>query len=160
MRNDDFIELLHYIKLPCGTLLCDGTTYRLGKEDYPPRKLKKELEYFEKILVLSDGMDNVVGGVLFYGSYDIQVTVFPRQRGKGYMSAIHKNGILKSECYPGQQVSIAVDELRSMNDFLLRDHMLKMAGLRAKNLPEVYRHLSFFHMVDEYDEERFLQDFS
>lgn len=132
----------------------------MGREDFPPRKLKKELEGFEKILVLSDGMNNVVGGVLFYGSCDIQVTIFPRQRGKGHMSAIHKNGILKSECYPGQQLSIAVDELRSFDDFLLRDHMLKLAGLRAKNLPEVYRHLNFFHMVDGYDEERFLREFS
>ena len=153
MRNEDFLDFLRYIKLPRGTLLSDGTTYRLGKQDFPPRKLRQELDSFEKILVLSDGNLHVVGGVLFYGSVDIQVTTLPRYRGRGYMSAIHKNGILKSECYPGQKVSIEPRELRSMNDFLKRDHMLRMIGLRAKNLPEVYSWLKCFHQVDCTEEE-------
>ena len=148
MKNEDFLAFLRYIKLPRGTLLSDGTTYRLGKEDFPPRKFRQELDSFEKILVLSDGNLHVVGGVLFYGSVDIQVTTLPHYRGRGYMSAIHRNGILESECYPGQKVSIEPGELRSMDDFLIRDHMLRMIGLRAKNLPEVYSWLNCFHLVD------------
>ena len=159
MRNEDFLDFLRYIKLPRGILLGDGTTYKLEKQDFPPRKFRSELEAFEKILVLSDGRDHVVGGVLFYGSYDIQVTILPRYRNQGYMSAIHKNGILASECYPGQQVSIVTDELRSMDDFLRRNHMLRMAGLKAKNLTEVYKWLSFFHQVD-CSEEEFIHRYS
>lgn len=159
MRNEDFLDFLRYIKLPCGTLLYDGTTYRLGKQDFPPRKFRQELDSFEKILVLSDGDYHVVGGVLFYGRVDIQVTTLPRYRGQGYMSAIHKNGILESECYPGQQVSIEPSEIRRMEDFLKRDYMLRMIGLRPKNLPEVYRWLRFLHQVD-CSEEEFINTYS
>lgn len=159
MRNEDFLDFLRYIRLPRGTLLRDGTTYRLGRQDFPPRKFREELDSFEKILVLSDGNYNVVGGVLFYGSVDIQVTILPRYRGQGYMSAIHKNGILAEECYPGQKVSIEPSELRSMEDFLKRDHMLRMIGLSAKNLPEVYKWLKMFRQVD-CSEEDFVCRFS
>ena len=68
MRNEDFLDFLRYIKLPRGTLLEDGTTYRFCKSDFPPRKFRQELDTFEKILVLSDGLGHVVGGVLFYGT--------------------------------------------------------------------------------------------
>lgn len=99
MTNDKFIEILRYIRLPRGTLLYDGTTYRLCRQDFPPRKFRDDLRMFEKMLVLSDGNDQVVGGVLFYDNFDIQVTTLPKYRGRGYMSAIHKNGIMESECY-------------------------------------------------------------
>ena len=153
MRNEDFLDFLRYIKIPRGRLLGDGTTYRLCNSDFPPRKFRQELDSFEKILVLSDGFGHVVGGVLFYGSVDIQVTILPKYRGRGYMSEIHKNGILESECYPEQQVSIEPRELRSMNDFLKRDHMLRMIGLRAKNLSEVYSRLKYLHQIDCTEEE-------
>lgn len=160
MTNETFIDILRYIRLPRGTLLNDGKTYRLGKSDFPPRKFRKDLEAFEKLLVLSDGNGNVVGGVLFYGNVDIQVTTLPKYRGCGYMSAIHKNGILASECYPKQQVSIVCRELRTIDDFLLRNHMLTMAGLRANNLIEIYKRLNFYGQVDDYDEESFVKEFS
>lgn len=160
MTNERFMEILRYIRLPRGTLLNDGTTYRLEKDDFPPRKFKKELEGFEKILVLSDGNGRVVGGVLFYDNVDIHVTTLPKYWSHGYMSAIHKNGILAEECYPNQKVSIVCKELESIEDFLLRNHMLKMAGLRAKNLLEVYERLNFINQVDGYDEESFLREFS
>lgn len=159
MRNEDFLDFLRYIKLPRGMLLNDGTTYRLGKEDFLPRKFRHELDAFEKILVLSDGNLHVVGGVLFYGNVDIQVTILPQSRGRGYMSAIHRNGVLESECYPGQKVSIEPGELRSMDDFLKRDHMLRMIGLRAKNLPKVYSWLRCLHQID-CSEEEFLRMYS
>ena len=111
------------------------------------------------MLVLSDGNYHVVGGVLFYGSVDIQVTTLPKFRRQGYMSKIHRNGILASECYPNQKVSVAERELRSMDDFLVRDHMLRMAGLRAKNLPDVYKWLKMFRQVD-CTEDEFLAEFS
>lgn len=159
MRNEDFLDFLRCIKLPRGTLLGDGTTYRLCKSDFPARKFRKELDSFEKILVLSDGYEHVVGGVLFYGNVDIQVTILPKYRGRGYMSAIHRNGILESECYPEQKVSIEVGELRSLDDFLVRDHMLRMAGLRAKNLPEIYGWLKMLRQV-ECSEEEFVKRYS
>lgn len=148
MRNEDFLAILQYIKLPCGTLLRDGVTYRLGKQNFPIDRFSDELDSFDKILVLSDGNNHVVGGVLFYDCYDIQATILPKYRGLGYMSAIHKNGVLTDELYPGQKVSIATDELNCMDDFLMRDHLLQMIGLNAKNLSEVYRWLNMIGKVN------------
>ena len=138
MRNEDFIGVLRQIKLPRGVVLGDGTSYRLNKQDFPCTG-HNELEMFEKFLILSDGCFNVVGGILFYGSYDIQVTTFPEYRDKGYMSAVHKNGILKSELYPNQEVSIETSVLRTLSDFQKRQYMLKMIGLVPKNISEIYK---------------------
>ena len=159
MRNEDILDFLRYIKLPRGVRLRDGTTYRLGRHDFPPRKFREDLDDFEKILVLSDGDYHVVGGVLFYGSVDVQVSTLPRYRGHGYMSKIFKNGILAEKCYPGQKASIVLSELRCMEDFLKRHHLLSMIGVRAKNLQEVYKRLSMLEQVN-CDEEEFIRIFS
>lgn len=153
MKNNTFTDILRYIKLPCGTLLSDGTTYRLERADFPTQKFRKDLELFEKMLVLSDGKNNVVGGVLFYGNVDIQATTLPEYRNRGYMCAISKNGILQSECYDGQQVSIAPGELENMDDFLLRYHLLQIAGLKVKNLKEIFDELNFFRAVSMREDE-------
>ena len=119
----------------------DGTTFRLEKKDYPIL-YKDDLKYFNRILVLTDGNMHVVGGVLFY-SNDIQVTILPKYRGHGYMSAIHKNGILQEECNNEgiASVSLEFSELNSMDDFLLRRHMLSYTDLDINNLDIVYDHL-------------------
>ena len=100
MRNETFEEILRSIRLPLGTLLSDGSTYRVEKQDFRvlSRRHQKDLDMFEKFLVLSDGLGTVVGGVLFYGAVDIQATVLEDYRGHGFMSAIHHNGIMAAEC--------------------------------------------------------------
>ena len=154
------MEILRYIKLPRGTLLEDNRTYRLEKKDFPRRKFKYELELFDKILVLSDGNGRVVGGVLFYNWYDIQALTFPKYRGRGYMSAIHKNGILKSECYEGQQVTLVPEEIKSMDDFMMRYHLLKCAGLKPRNLQAVWNALYLNAGTEGLDEEKFLKKYA
>ena len=141
------MEILRYIKLPKGTLLEDNRTYRLEKKDFPRRKFKYELELFDKILVLSDGNGRVVGGVLFYDWYDIQALTFPKYRGKGYMSAI-------------QQVSLAPEEIKSMDDFMMRYHLLKCAGLKPRNLLAVWNALYLNAGTEGLDEEKFLKKYA
>ena len=164
MRNSDFEELLRKIKLPMGVLLADGKTFRIEEPLFHlfGKTAVKELTNFEKFLVLSDGKLNVVGGVLFYGNTDLQVTIFPEYRGSHYMSSIHKNGILMSECYEGQRVSLEVREIDTMDDFLLRIHMLKYVGIPVKNLSEIYKHLKFFRVpeLDGVDEDTFVREYS
>ena len=99
-----------------------------------------DIKDFKKILILSDGKNNVVGGVLFYWSIDIQVTTLPEHRGQGHMLAIHTIGVLKKEFYEGQQASIAIEEIDSFDAFLLRYRMLSIVGIIPKNLDEIYRH--------------------
>ena len=164
MRNDDFEELLRRIKLPMGILLDDETTFRIEEPLFSQlgRKAIRELTNFEKFLVLSDGCLNVVGGVLFYGNTDLQVTILPEHRGNHYMSTIHKNGILASECYEGQRVSLELHEIKTMDDFLLRIHMLNYIDVPAKNMIEVYKHLKWLRLPElvTYDENRFVREFS
>lgn len=49
--------------------------------------------------------------------------------------------------------------LRLADDFLVRDHMLRMTGFRATNLPEVYGWLKCFRQID-CSEEEFVRKYS
>ena len=162
MKEETFENILRYIRLPIGVQLYDRCTYRVEKQDFFKLHHFNELDSFDKFLVLSDGNLHVVGGVLFYGATDLQVTVFKKYRGKGYMSAIHDNGILRSECYEGQRASVAVDNIRTMDDFLLRWYLLQKIGVPVKNLSDVYRHLVFWDKknISNFTEESFVEAFS
>lgn len=89
---------------------------------------------FEKFLVLTDGMGTVVGGVLFYGSVDIQATVLEEYRGRGFMSAIHHNGIMSTECYEEQKVSIVMKDRYETELEELNQLTKKRDELRNKEL--------------------------
>ena len=82
MTNEGFRVVLSNIKLPCGKLLDDGTTYFLEWDDVPivysPTNMvrgNKPVNLLEgcPLLVLSDGNNNVVGGVVIWGHDDIQI---------------------------------------------------------------------------------------
>ena len=144
MTKDRFEKILRSIKMPIGKLLSDGTTYRITRRNFKnidiPSELKENLNNFDKFLVLTSDGKTVVGGVLFYGSFDIQVQMFPEYKGMHYMSKIHKNGILKSECYPRQRVTLEVSELDSINDYKMKEYLLKCARLRIANKDEIRAH--------------------
>ena len=153
MTYDSFDRILRSIKMPSGKLLADGTTYRITKRYFKnvivPDKLKEELNFFDKFLVLTSDGETVVGGVLFYGSVDIQIEIFPEYRGMHYMSKIFKNGVLKSECYPKQRVTLEVSELYSINDYKMKEYLLKCARLCVGNKNDIYNHFSCMLWVDE-----------
>ena len=162
-----FDEILRSVKLPLGDLLQDGTTYRITSAEFRKIKTryKSELKNFEKFLVLTYNQ-KVVGGVLFYGDADIQVTIFKKYRGKHLMSKICKNGILKSECYPEQKVTVSKNEITSFDDFLMKHHLLQCAELKISNLSEIYKYFNVFEPCDklngfqQYSEEDFIRTFS
>lgn len=162
MSNDDFMDFLRVVPLPYGRQLGDNTTFLLTKaKTWAWHKKWPELKDFNRVLVLSDGKNTVVGGVLFYDNVDIQVTILPEYREKGYMSAICKNGILKDAFFEGQKASIVCNELWCFDDFLLRFHLMELIGLTPKNLEEIFAHLSGIHLIDEsIDENEFLRRFS
>lgn len=164
MKEETFENILRSIKLPLGELLYDGNTYRVSYYDFPKlhHKYQKELSSLEKFLVLTNNKQTVVGGVLFYGNVDIQITIFPEYRGMHFMSRIHKNGVLKSECYANQKVTFITNAILSFDDFLMKHYLISCAGLKISNLQEIYEYLSFFnfHGVKKYDEEKFINEFS
>ncbi len=135
MTDDDFYWVLKHVKLPAGELLPDNRTYRLTRKDFS--KLddvsRKALRNFWKMLILADGENHVAGGVLFYGSCDLHVKMLQKYKGKGYMSVIHRNGILRAELYPEQEVTISADGIESVDDFNMKCHLLSLIGLKAKN---------------------------
>lgn len=137
MTMEAFDCILRHITLPIGKLLEDGRTYRLslseGDIEIQDEEAWKMLGYFDKLLVLSDGEGHVVGGVLFYGRFDLQVLMLDEYKGCGYMSAIHGNGILRAELDPEQEVSICMDGIASVDDFNMKVHLLSLIGLKAKN---------------------------
>ena len=142
MTKETFENILRSVKLPCGTLLKDGKTYRIEKPDFPDYTENGEdpLMMFDFFLALSDGKDHVVGGVLFYGSTDIQIQMLPEHQGKGYMSALHKSGILQEECSPNQKVSVIAGEIHDFQDFMKRLYLLDLLGLSPDNKPQLFEH--------------------
>ena len=158
MTDEIFEKILRVIKLPLGKLLLDGTTYRITYRNFKminlPDDIAEELASFNKFLVLTSDGKTVVGGILFYGSIDIQAFIFPEYRGMHYMSKIHKNGIFKAECYHGQKVTLSTSELHSINDYKMKEYLLKCVGLDIGNKNEIYRHYSRMLEIDW----RFLSD--
>lgn len=152
MQAHVFDELLRHVKIPLGALLCDGKTYRISSDGFKQLhpKYLSELVDVDKFLVLTNGHGIVVGGVLFYGSSDIQVTIFEEYRGMHYMGAIHKNGILKSECHPNQCITIAKYEIKSFDDFLMKHYLASLIGLKITNLAEIHRYMNMFKPCDKY----------
>ena len=167
MKEEVFEEILRCVHLPLGELLCDNSTYRISADDFCNIKTKHidELNNFDKFLVLSKEQE-VVGGVLFYGATDIQATIFPEYRGMHFMSEIHKNGILKSECYPNQKVNVSKYTLNSFGDFLMKHYLLSCADLKISNLAEIHKYFNMFkpceklYEFQKYSLEEFLEKFS
>lgn len=168
MQAHVFDELLRHVNLPLGVLLFDGKTYRVSSDDFKQLQANylSELVDIDKFLVLTNGQGIIVGGVLFYGSSDIQITIFEEYRGMHYMSAIHKNGILKSECYPNQCITIAKYEIRSFDDFLMKYYLASLIGLKITNLAEIHRYTNMFMPCEKYrgfqelSEEGFIRKYS
>lgn len=168
MRDEVFQEILSVIDLPIGELLNDGSTYRVTTKDF--HKINtvhmKELSSFEKFLVLTHNREFIVGGILFYDYVNIQALVFPQYRGQHYMSNIHKNGILKSECYPNQIVTVERDSIESFADFKKKHYLLSCVGLKISNLDEIHRYFTYFARCEKYggfhkySKEEFIEKFS
>lgn len=160
MTEEFFEDVLRSINLPYGELLNDGKTYLVLKKNHPEVFIGEISGSFEKFLVLSDGNLHVVGGVAFYGNWDIQMQVFDEYQGCGYLSAICHNGILKRECYKNQQATISVEKLDNFDDFKKRYHLLGLIGAKVRNLSEVWQTLETFNMVpNSYTKENFFQEF-
>lgn len=168
MKDYIFEDILRSITLPIGVLLNDESTYRITKDDFPliQTGYSHEFNGLDKFLVVTNGVGIVVGGVLFYDERDIQATVFPEYRGKHFMSAIFKNGILKSECYPNQKVTITKKAITSFDDFLMKHHLASCAGLQITNLSEIHKWFNAFSPCQKYrgfqqcSEDEFLITFS
>lgn len=167
MKEEVFEEILRSVTLPLGELLKDGATYRVTSKDFQKIKTrhKNELESFDKFLVITYNQQ-VAGGILFYGDTDIQAITFPEYRGQHIMSAIHKNGVLQSECYPNQRTSVSKKAIKSFDDFLMKHYLLSNAGIEISNLSEIYKYLSIFKnsnrfsALQKYSEETFIEEFS
>lgn len=162
MNADDLEYILRSILLPAGTLLTDRNTFRLTEQDFAEldERSRYALQKFEKLLVLSDGNRNVVGGVLFYNRFDIQVITLPEYRRCGYMSAIHKNGILRSELYPKQEIKINSIAIESLDDLRMKFHLLSLIEIKPSNIDELVRFgTSFVFDGKKYTVEEFKLEF-
>lgn len=107
MQAHVFDELLRHVKLPLGTLLCDGKTYRISSDDFKqvyPKHLS-ELVNIDKFLVLTNGHDIVVGGVLFYGSSDIQTTIFGLMVEDNSITISEARKVIKGESKSASKMS-------------------------------------------------------
>lgn len=152
MKEEVFEEILRCIKLPLGELLSDNTTYRVTHNYFSEIETKhsKELDSFDKFLVLTSDGNTIVGGILFYDHIDMQAQIFQEYRGMHYMSKVHKNGIVKSECYPKQKTSVSIYTITDFDDFSMKHYLLSCSGIKISNLPEIHSYFNIFSPCDEY----------
>lgn len=138
MTEFDFALILRHIAAPEGSVMSDGTSYFFSEEQtlnvIKAMGCDGELS---RLLVLTNNGCTVVGGVGFYGDYDFQEYIFPEYRRQGYMSAVCKNGILKSVLYPKQRVTLVSSALCCVDDVDSKLHLLDLLGLVPANLDEV-----------------------
>ena len=67
------------------------------------------------------------------------------------MSAIHKNGILKSECYLNQKVTISKNSIESFADFCMKHYLLSCAKLTVSNLAEIHKYFNIFKECEKFE---------
>ena len=129
-----------FLKENC-ILLEDNKTYLIDEDTWNDKlsSIIDNLYEGHKALILTDGCGNVVGGVLFYGMYDMQAQVFPEYKGKGYMSEIHKNGILNDNLYNNQKCSIELAVVESQEDLDMKLHLLSYIDAKISNLQTLTR---------------------
>jgi hypothetical protein len=146
MTYEEVEGLLRTINPTEYELLEDCSTYRVSeqKTDLLTKRPKNAGIWPTKMLILTDGKEHAIGIVIFWGNADILIQMLPEYCGKGYMSAIHKNGILRSECYENQHVKIDKDYVTSMDDLRKKCHLLRLAGLKPDNLDEIYDYMCWF----------------
>lgn len=164
MTEQAFEDLLRSIHLPFGELLPDGSTYRVTAKDFIhfTDKQRNDLVALDKFLIVTDKGTKIVGGVLFYGDYDIQITIFPEYSNRHFMSCIHKKVILKAEVSSNQRVTLLPNAIDSFDDFKKKHYLLSCIHLRAANIEEVFKHLSFWKSpeIEKYTKESFTAEFS
>lgn len=168
MKEEVFEEILRCVQLPLGELQSDNTTYRVTYNYFSKIKTKhsKELDSFEKFLVLTSDGNTIVGGILFYDHIDMQAQIFPEYRGMHYMSKVHKNRIVKSECYPEQKVTVSKSTIESFDDFVMKHYLLSCADLKISNLAEIHEYFNMFkpceklYEFQKYNLDEFLEKFS
>ena len=138
MTEFDFALFLRHVVVSEGSVMSDGTSYFFS-EDQTLNALKTMGSDSElsRLLVLTSNGYTVVGGVGFYGSFDFQIYVFSEYRHQGYMSAVCKNGILKSILYPKQRVTLVKSALYCVDDVDSKLHLLDLLGLVPANIDEV-----------------------
>ncbi len=162
MMEEELSLFLNNVTLPFGELLSDGKTFRISEELTAKitRKPKNAFIWPSKMLILSDGHNKAVGGLVFFGNMDIMALMLPQYVGCGYMSEVCKNGIIKSELYEDQHVGIDTGCLNSFDDFKMKIHLLNDIGIVPKNLVKLYEYMHlFFPECANYTLEGFLQEF-
>lgn len=171
MTDTEITALLKDINTANREYLQDGTTFRIegnGLEEVN-QKITREIvgAWPSKVLVLTDGAGVAIGAVVFYGSMNLEIFMLPEYRGKGYMSALHKNGILKSELYANQKVWHDMDypSLPSLDALKMHVHLLRYLGLALNpaDLDMMYLIMHYaprFHGLPGYDKESFINEFS
>lgn len=123
-------------------LLRDNSTYLLHEDVFDRVKPSFMKDYEgHRILILTD-QDIVVGGILFYGNYDMQVEMFPEFQGCGFMSEVHQNGIINSNLYNHQRISIDIDMIKDQDDLDMKLYLLSYLDVKIRNIKDISKWFS------------------
>lgn len=136
-------EFVKTVRLPMGQELFDRRTYRIEPLyylDLSP-KFRKDVGFYKKVLILSDGCEQPIGAVFFTDDEIFVMYTLEEYRNQKYMATICQNGVLRSECGPHAVTIIPTDNIVSFEYFQMIHHMLLCAGVRIYNLDSCFQQL-------------------
>ena len=136
MTNETLISLIKMVDLKPENLQSDGTTYYAefdANDGGAPYRL----------LVLTDGNGNRVGGFLYMTRTEAHIVIIPEFRGNGYMSRFARSGISRKVFPDCKKVSIITDFENSPDEISTRIHLAMLNGYEITNRKELLSYLDF-----------------
>lgn len=97
-----------------------------------------------EIIVLTSNEKERVGGILRYGTIDIHFTIFPKFRGKHYLSNFLKTGIMQQIWEENNCISLVPNAIENLDDYNKKLHLVKLTGYNLTNGEELQRYLNYF----------------
>ena len=93
-----------------------------------------------EIIILTD-YDTKVGGILRYGTVDVQFIIFDEFRNKHYLSNFLKTGIMQ-KIWLNNEITICVDTIENYNDYKKKIYLVELTGYKFSNKEIVDEHVN------------------
>ena len=113
-------------------------------------ELLKDLAYLclidgYEIIVLTSEKKEKVGGILRCDTADIHFTIFPKYRGKHYLSNFLRTGIMQQIWKENSQISLVLNEIDNIDDYNMKWHLVELTGYVLSNKEELKKYLNYIN---------------
>ena len=96
-----------------------------------------------EIIILTSEKKEKVGGILRCGISDIHFTIFPKHRGKHYLSNFLRTGIMQQIWKENNQISLIPNAINNIDDYNTKMHLVELTGYTLTNEEQVKRYVNY-----------------